>query len=342
MVEVYQEVYRIKGAYLYGRWVFVGLLLLATVLVLYFMAFNGQTYPDLDFLLSFYSIAGFLWLMIPFDFMTVTVNIETASDGFWMKKLGRRSCWYPYSAIVAHNERPNSTKMESFDELTIYLTDNWFVIRSNEYKDYTDLKNLFTQFGQSVKHQNVITVFERNLIRWLISGTALIIAANIGFGFLAHNVTDDTPARLIPITDVASQALEDRGKSGLKGVTIYLRSYPAFGFYVSQRDYEISLAPLKQAIQAGQPIELEIRESDFRKKLTKAEPLTFGDKYSDYREISVFTAEQTNRFRLVSPSPVYEQKRTNPVIRTFLFGFLLLLCWTVWVFVDQHKVLRAT
>jgi hypothetical protein len=342
MVGIQEGRYQIKEAYQYGRWLAVGLVFLATIFIPYMVATDRQTYPDLNLLLNFYSIAAFLWIIFPFDFMTVTVEIETTADGFWMRKMGRKMRWYSYEAIVAHNERPNSSKMESFDELTVYLTDNWFVLRSNEYRDYTDLKAVFTSYGEPVRHRNVVTVPERNLIRWLIGGTTLLIIANIAFGFLAHNETDDTPAQLATITDTVLEAREDRAKGRLKGVMISLRAFPDFSFYVSKRHYDVSLEPLKRAILPGQPITITIRDSDFRKKLTQTEPLTFGDKYSDFRVISVFTVEQTDRFRLVSPSPVYELKRTNPTIRSFLLGFLLLLCWTVWVFVDRHRVLRAT
>lgn len=342
MVKEQEGVYQIRAAYRYGRWAAVGLVFLSTVFIPYMIATDRQPYPNLSFLLPFLSVTCFLWIIFPFDFMTVTVQVETTADGFWMQKIGRPARWYPYEAIVGHNERPNSSKMESFEELTVYLTGNWFVLRSNEYRDYTDLKAVFTSHGEPVQHRNVVTVPERNLIRLLIGGTALLIIANIAFGFLAHNETDDTPAQLVSLTDNVREAREDRVKGRLKGVIISLRAFPDFSFYVSKRHYDVSLEPLKRAILIGQPITVTIRDSDFRKKLSRTEPLTFGDKYSDFREISVFTAEQADRFRLVSPSPVYEPKRANPAIRTVLFSILLLLCWTLWVFVDRHRVLRAS
>ncbi|MBC3785609.1 hypothetical protein [Spirosoma utsteinense] len=342
MVGVHEEVYRIKAAYLYGRWGIMALLLLSSLVIPYKIATDGQAYPDLNLLLTCYSIAGFLWIVAPFDSWTVTAYIETTSDGFWLKKLGQKARWHPYSAIMAYNERPNSTRMESFDELTLYLTDAWFVLRSNEYRDYADLKDLFTQYGKAGQHQNVITVPERNLIRWLIGATALIILINIVFGFLAHNDTDSTPAHLVTIRDGVSQAKEIRNKGRLKGVTISLITYPNFSFYLSRREYTDSLAYLVWAVDMGQPIELTIRESELRRKLSQTEPLTFGDKYSDFRMVDVFAAQQTTRFHIESQSPVYEPKRTNPILRTMLLGMLLILCWTGWVYVDQHRLLRAT
>ncbi|WP_461127893.1 hypothetical protein [Spirosoma aerophilum] len=49
-----------------------------------------------------------------------------------------------------HNERPGASKWVPSMELTIYLTDNWFIIGSIEFSDYSYLKKTFTQYGQAV------------------------------------------------------------------------------------------------------------------------------------------------------------------------------------------------
>ena len=83
-----------------------------------------------------------------------------------------------------------------------------------------------------------------------------------------------------------------------------------------------------------------IRQSDFRKKLRKTEPLTFGDKYVDYNQIIAFGVNQGDSVDILTPNPVYEPTHTNPLLRTILLSFLLLLCWTGWVYVDRQAVLR--
>lgn len=175
----------------------------------------------------------------------------------------------------------------------------------------------------------------------MIVGLALLIIANIVFGYLAHNPADKNPARLTAITDIVSKVSADQGKGGLKGFTLRLRTWPDFTFYVSRRSYDVDIRSLKEVITVNQPVRLLIRESDLRKKLLRTESLTFGDKYSDYNYIIVFGVDQDSEVHLKTSQPVYEPTHTNLRQRLFLLGFLLLLCWVGWVYIDRHKVLRT-
>ena len=57
----------------------------------------------------------------------------------------------------------------------------------------------------------------------------------------------------------------------------------------------MDIRSLKQSIRLTQLIAVLIQESDYRKKLVETEPLTFGDKYSDYHQILVFGIDQSKR-----------------------------------------------
>ena len=335
-------VFRIRRTYIVLLWFSLLLLLPATVLVPVMIAAHGQPYLDLNILLISYAIAGFLWLIILIGFGHQTARIDLSEHGFTIRKFGQKASRHPYNAILNYNERPGSSRVGSFNELTLYLADNWFVIRSNEFDKYDYLKEQFTQFAEPVPRRNVLTLTERNRLRWMIAGMSALIIANIAFAFLAHNPIDKTPAQLVALTDIATQVRENRSKNGLTGVTISLRQHPDFSFFVSRRNYDVRLEGLQSCIALRQPITVLIRQSDLRKKLLKTQPLTFGDKYVSYKQIPVFGVDQGDSVRMQTPETIYEPTHTNPLQRTFLFSILLLFCWTGWAFVDRQHVLRAS
>lgn len=322
-------------------WFTLLLIILSTGVIPYKIATLGQTYPNLDIPLICFSAGGFLWIGLLYEFGKKTSIVKLNEEDFTVKKFGQKARQHSYTAILTHNERRESGRGGPFNELTIYLADNWFAIRSNEFADYDYLKAHFTQYGQPVPYRTVLTLTERNRLRWMIGGLVLMIGATIAFGYLAHNPADPNLAQLVSITDVAGQVREDIGKGRLKGVTIRLRAFPGFDFYVSRRNYEVRLETLASAITPSQPVTLLIRQSDFRKKLTKTEPLTFGDKYVDYNQIMAFGVNQGESVAILTPGSVYEPTHTNPHLRAFLLSILLLLCWTGWVYVDRQPVLRA-
>ena len=122
--------------------------------------------------------------------------IELLERGFIIKKFGQKVRRYSYTAILSHNERHEPGRGGPFDELTVYLDDNWFAIRSNEFAEYDYLKAQFTQYSQPVPYRTVLTLTERNRLRWMIGGLVLLIGATIAFGYLAHNPADPNPAQL--------------------------------------------------------------------------------------------------------------------------------------------------
>lgn len=339
MVSQFEGVFKVSKKYTYLRWLIFFLLFPVMIFIAFMIATSGQTYPDLSTAPIFCAGLGFIWIPLLAEYRRQTTRIKLSANHFTFRKLGQSPKQFDYNAILAHNERLEVGKGGAFNVLTVYLQDDHFVIKSNEFEDYPLLKNQLCQYGKPVVYQKVITLTERNRIRWMIGGLVLFIIANIAFGYLAHN--PGTPAKLIAFSDQVASVREDRPKGMLKGVTISLCSYPAFSFYVSRRDYDIRLDTLKWTIATRRPIELLIRESDYRKKLVKTEPLTFGDKYVNYKLILVFGVRQADTVHIQTPKPVYEPTHTNPGQRTFLLSILLLLCWTGWAYVDRHKVLRA-
>ena len=334
-----EDVFRIKRRYLFWHRAFLLFFLIwATGFTL--SNVSGSWYSDLNDRPFIYMITGPVCGMWSSLVYRLTTSIELMEDHFILKKFGHKPARYPYTAILGHNERHELGRGGPFNELTVYLADNWFAIRSNEFTDYDPLKDYFTQYGQPVPYRTVFTLTERNRFRWLLGGLALLIGAAIAFGFVAHNPSDPTPARMVSITGTVSGIRENKDKGTLKGVTIGLRAFPGFAFYVSRRNYDVRLETLASALTLSRPVTLLIRQSDFRKKLRKTEPLTFGDKYVDYNQIIAFGVNQGDSVDILTPNPVYEPTHTNPLLRTILLSFLLLLCWTGWVYVDRQAVLR--
>lgn len=330
---------KIKRRYLFWSWAFLLFFLIwATGFTV--STFRGGPYPNLDNLPFIYILTGLVCVMWASLVYRMTMFIELLNEGFIVKRFGQQARQYSYTAILAHNERHESGRGGAFNELTIYLSENWFAIRSNEFKDYDHLKEVFTQYGQPIPYRMVLTVSERNQFRWLIGGMVGLIGMAIAFGYLAHNPADPNPAQLISVTDVADQVRESKVKGRSKGVTIRLRAFPGFDFYVSRRNYDVRLETLATTIMPNEPVTLLIRQSDFRKKLRKNEPLTFGDKYVDYNRVMVFGVNQGDSVAILTPNSIYEPTHTNPHLRAFLLSILLLFCWTGWVYVDRQLVLR--
>lgn len=341
MVSQQEQIFKVSNKALGLKWLMLLLLFASTIFVPFMIATSGQEYPDLSVAPILYAAFGFIWIPLLVVYWRQTTRIELAGDHFTVKKLAQTPKQFDYKAILAQNERMEVGRGGSFNVLTVYLQNDYVSVKSNEFAEYDLLKDSFGQYGKPVAYQKVMTLTERNRLRWMIGGLALFIVTNIAFGYVAHNPADPKPAQLVPVTDLVDKVVEDRPKGRLNGVRISLRTYPTFSFYISRRDYDIRLDTLKWVIATGRPIELLIRESDYRKKLIKIEPLTFGDKYDNYKQILVFGVRQNGSFQIKTSKPVYEPTHTNPVQRTFLLSFLLILCWTGWVYVDRHKVLPA-
>ena len=246
----HSDVFSIKPVYRVLRWVLLVLLLTFSVLLAVFALKSGRRgYFDLDFVWFFFLIAGFFWVAWAAHMHQQTTYMQLLDDAFVVKKVGRRPATYPYEAIVSHDERLTSDRYGAYHEFTVYMANNWFAIRSNDFRDYNYLKKELSRYGQP-------------------------------------------------------------GPDGLQA-----------------------------AIRMNQPITLLIRQSEFRKKLTQTEPLTFGDKYDGYNQILVFGVRQGDWVDLQTSQPVYEPTHTRPLLRTFFLSILLVFCWTGWVYVERLEVL---
>ena len=333
--------FRISSKSQWLHWFILSLLFISTIFIPFIVATAGQLYPDLNIVLTFSSATGFIWLMIVFEYGRHTAFVRLERDQFVVKKFLQRPERFPYSTINAYNEHLEVGKNGSFQVLTVYMADSYFIIKSSDFQGYEQLRDHLCQYGKSVPFVKVVTLSERNRIRWLTGGLALLIIGNIVFGYVAYEPIDKNPAQLISVIDVITQVRENRNKGKLTGVAISLRAFPNFSFLVSRKNYDVRLDGLKSAIAPERPVQLLIRASDFRKKLARTEALTIGDKYINYKQILVFGVEQGNTVHLQTPEPVYETTYTNPTQRAFLFGILLLFCWTGWVYIDRHKVIGA-
>jgi hypothetical protein len=332
-------VFRIRNRYLFWRWAFL-LFFLSWTTGFTVSTLSVRHYPDLNDLPFIYLITGFccvVWVGLSYR---QTIYVQLADNFFAVKKAHRPLVRHTYTAILGHNERLQLTKGGTYREFTVYLTDNWFAIQSNQFKDYDYLRDQLTRYGQPVPYRDVITPTERNWLGGFIGGLGGLILITIALGFALHNSADPNPARLVTITDTVDQIRANKHKGRLTGLTISLRSHSQFAFIVSRRNYDVSLHSLASTITPVYPISLLIRQSEFRKKLKRTQPLTFGDKYDGYRQIRVFGVTQGDSVRLQTSQPVYEPTHTNPLLQTFLLSILLLLCWTGWVYVDRLPVLR--
>lgn len=307
------------------------------------IAFRGMRYPDLSVLPIFWVVGiGFTGALVLLELMPQTVSIELGETGFTVKKWGGRAASYPYKAITSYNERRQLDRSSAYDELTLYMPTNWFMIRSNVYDDYAYLKTQLTQYAQPVTYRRVITRSERAQFRWFLGGLSLVIIAGILFSFAAHNPVGKAPAPLRYLSAQVNSVGAVKAKSNFKGVSFRLNRWPDLWFYASRQNFDQDIRFLLQYIRPNHPVTLLLRESDIQKKLLKTEPLTFGDKYIDYERIDVFGIRQGTSINLSTTQPVYEPTRTRPYRWLFFYGMLLLFCGSCWVWTEQQALIRAS
>jgi hypothetical protein len=333
--------FTISSKVLFLRWFLIVLLFFATVCIPLLAASAGQAYPNLDNLLAIGSMLGFIWIPVAIEQAKQTNAVQLLDHAFTVRRMFQTSKTFGYDAILGFNERSDTTRGGTrFNVLTVYLADDFFTIPSNEFADYEQLKEQLSLYGNPLPYRKVITEAYRNRLRWLIGGLSLLVAASIAYGYLAHNPKDKQPAKLLNMNGLVKRITSNAPKGFFKGVFIELYNYPAFTFYISRKSYDTNIQHLVWDIEPNRPITLRIRESDYRKKIAKTDPLTFGDKYDNYKQIMVFGVEQPYSVVLETSHPILEPAHTNPLQRTILSSILLLLCWTAWVYVDQLKVLR--
>ncbi|UFH54045.1 hypothetical protein [Spirosoma sp. KNUC1025] len=340
MVSQQEEVFSFRRKRNYLLWLLLLVLFAILVGIPTGLAISEFPYPDLGMVLFFFATVPMMWIAVLADFGPRASTIELRKADFLIQKVGQKVHQHTYSAILAYNER-TVTSGRQFRELTVYLNNNWFVVRSNEFDDYDFIHDQLTQYGNPGPQQNVLTSTERNRFRWSIGWFALLISANIAFGYLAHDSADKKPAPVISVTAVVNRVSIQQTKYSFKGIDFQLQPWPDFTFYASRSSYATNIRPLKQAIALKRPVTLLIRKSEFRKKILKKEPLTFGDKFDRYAQIAVFGINQGNNVQLMTDKPIYEPTHTNPTQRTILLGMLLLCCWAGWVYVDRYKVLPS-
>ena len=225
-----------------GLWQTVGILLLFLSLFVIpagIALSGGARYPDLSVLPIFWVLGiGFVGAIVLLEMMPQTVSIDLSETGFTVKKWGSRAAHYPYSAITSFNERRQLDRTSAFDELTLYMPTNWFMLRSNMFQDYPHLKAQLTQYARPVPYCRVITRPERTQIRLFLAGLALLIIGSIVFGFVAHNPTGKNPAPLGSFSSEVADIQAVSGRGGFKGVSFRISRWPDLEFYASRQDFD--------------------------------------------------------------------------------------------------------
>ena len=335
------DTFSVKGNYLFLYAFIVPLLLIIVLAISVLIAFSGTSYPDLSVApILFTLVTGILGVHLLNEVAELTVSVTLGETDFIVKKWGQQPRQYTYGDILAHNERLNYTRTSTFNELTVYLPDNWFMLRSNAYEEYDELKHVLTYFGESVPYRTVLTRASRTRFRWFVGGIALLIIANIVLGFAAYDPVDKKPAQLSSISAMPDIIRASMNKGNFKGLSFRLHPWPDVWFFASRRDFDESLQPLLQRINLHQPVTLILRERDIQKKLLKTEPLTLGDKFMNYDRIDVFGIRQGTDINVATTQPVQEPGRTSPYLRLLFFGMLLVFCGTGWAWVEEQMVVE--
>ena len=334
----HEETFRIRSRWLWLHRFLFGLLV-ALLYIPYKVATNGQVYPDLSQAPIWLVLFGFVWVICLAEAWKQTIVVTLGPYQFTVKKWTQSARQFPYDSIEGYHEYSDQDRRGPYQTLVIYLPEDYFTIRSIDFEAYEQLKARLTEHKAIVPRKRVITRIERNRLRWLIGSLSVLIVANIVYGYLAHNPETKQPAQLISVTSTLDRIRPDADRGILKGFTIRLSNWPDFEFYISRKAYADDLRRLQQEITLNRSVRVLIRDSDFRKKLLKTEPLTLGDKYDNFKHIPVFGVEQVNGLRLRAAITALEPTHTKPGQRTAFLGVLLLFCWAGWVYTTQTKVL---
>lgn len=338
----HEETFRIKSRWLWLHRFLFGLMV-SILYIPYRLATDGQLYPDLSQAPIFCMMLGFIWILWLSEAWKQTTRIKLGACRFTVKKWMQSARDFAYDSIEGYHEYEDWDRRGSFMALTVYLHDDYFTIRSIDFEGYDVLKDRLTDQRLVVTRQKVITRAERSRLRWLIGSLGLLIVANIVYAYVAHNPNGNQPAQLVALTSTLERIRPDTDRVGrLKGLTVQLSPWPGFEFYISRKAYPEDIQTLEPAIETNRTVRMWIRDSDYQKKLIKTEPLTFGDKHDDFKQIPVFGIDQINGLRLRATVPALEPVHTRPVQRTIFLSFLLLFCWAGWVYVDQQKVLNRS
>lgn len=324
-------------------WLLIGITLFWGIGTTWLLIATVRTtpYPDLNFMTIVGPFGMWFTILLTWGLVSQTASIQTGPTSFVVRKYGQTSFEYPYAAITGRNVRRNANKHTSWTELIVYLPDNWFALRSIDFDNFDELKALFSAVSPAVAYRQVLSPGEQRLARIFLIIALLAGLTPVWFGFAAHQPVSKKPARLVRLSGTVSGIRKTTNRSSsYTGFALRLAEYPDFTFYARRKEFTDSLRTLPYSLNDPPRLSLTIRDYDFRTKISRQQPLTFGDKYDDYSSIPVAGIDSSPFFHVRTTKPVYNDSHTKPYIRLGLFCLYAIVIWSFWLAVDKQTIRR--
>lgn len=296
-------------------------------------------YPNLNAVTGIGGIGMVLTLMLFWATVGQTVSIQLLTDSFIVKKRWQRRIEHPYQSVTGHNVRLSFDRNQHWTELTVYLTDDWFALRSVDFPNFDALVAHFSSVSPEVPYRPVLSPAEQRVGRWFLIGALLVGIGPVWFGFAARQSVDKQPARLVRLIGYVFDIRQTTSRNNaFTGYDLKLVNYPDFTFHVRKTSFDASLRTLPGWFTKSGTTTLLIREHDFLTRISRRQPLTFADKYDGYRSITVFGIGTQSGSQLRANQPAYDDPHTKPYLRLTAFMLYALVLWSFWLAIDEQTI----
>ncbi|QJD79448.1 hypothetical protein [Spirosoma rhododendri] len=296
-------------------------------------------YPNLNVITIVGTGGTVLTLMFTWSQVGQTAFIQLLPDSFVGRKRWQRAAEHPYTSVTGHNVRLNFDRNQHWTELTVYLTDDWFALRSVDFPNFDELVAYFSSVSPAVRYRPVLSPAEQRLAQWFLIGALLVGTGPVWFGFAAHQSVSKQPARLVNLVGYVFDIRQTSNRNNaFTGYDLTLVNYPDFTFHVRKTSFSDSLRTVPDWFTTSGTTTLLIREHDFLTKINRKQSLTFGDKYDGYQTITVFGIGDRSGVRLRANQPAYDDPHTKPYIRLAVFMLYGIVIWSFWLAVDRQTI----
>jgi hypothetical protein len=296
-------------------------------------------YANLNLITGVGSVGTLLTLMFSWLVVGQTASIQVLTDSFIVRKYWKHSRQHSARSVTGYNVRRNFDRNQQWTELTVYLTNDWFALRSIDFQNFDDLVAHFASVSPAVPYRPVLAPAEQRLGRWFLLSALVVGMGPIWFGFAAHQPVSKQPARLASLVGYVFDIRQTASRSNaFTGYDLTLVNYPDFTFHVRKSSFNDSLRTVPGWFTRSGIITLLVREHDFLTKISHRQPLTFADKYDGYQSIAVFGIGSQAGIRLQANQPAYDNPHTKPYIRLAAFLIYTIVLWSCWLAIDEQTI----
>jgi hypothetical protein len=168
--------------------------------------------------------------------------------------------------ITSWTEIYKENKKDKWQELTIYTDTTKYKITSSFYKNYSSIKNQLIK-GKPRDSKKEHTYYRRLFLIYAIG--MLLIGTAFLYGAFTNCFPDEHTIKsneLTAITGTVANELEiEKSRKGRRSVSIILKSYPDYKFYLSGSSYKASYATdFVTNVKIGDSLMIDIHKKEYQ------------------------------------------------------------------------------